>query len=122
MAYEESRPAKKPNRPPRREHLGALVQIKDLDNIKDILKSQPFPLTSLDFRWEEVWAIPLEKGYFLAFKESKKLERLKSYSTSKLGRQIEVYRNILGPLEFKNIKKWLRNVGFKIFYDFPHSW
>jgi len=52
-----------------------------------------------------VWAIPLEKGYFLAFKESKKLERLKSYSTSKLGRQIEVYKNILGPLEFKNIKK-----------------
>jgi len=50
VAYEESRPAKKPNRPPRREHLGALVQIKDLDNIKDILKSQPFPLTSLDFR------------------------------------------------------------------------
>ena len=38
-AYEESRPDKKPNRPPRREHLGALVQIKDLDNIKDILKS-----------------------------------------------------------------------------------
>ena len=52
-----------------------------------------------------MWAIPLEKGYFLAFKESKKLEQLKSYSTSKLGRQIEVYKNILGPLEFKNIQK-----------------
>jgi len=50
VAYEESRPAKKPNRPPRREHHRALVQIIDLDNTKDILKAQPFPLTSLNFR------------------------------------------------------------------------
>ena len=49
-AYEESRPAKKPNRPTRRGVRKCLVQIKDFDNIKDILKSHPFPLTSLNFR------------------------------------------------------------------------
>ena len=36
--YEESRPAKKPNRPPRRGARKFLVLIKDFDNIKDILK------------------------------------------------------------------------------------
>ena len=41
-AYEESRPAKKPNWPPRRGARKFLVQIKDFDNIKDILKSHHF--------------------------------------------------------------------------------
>ena len=36
--------------PPRREARNFLVQIEDLNNIKDILKSQPFPLSSLNFR------------------------------------------------------------------------
>ena len=49
-AYEESRPAKKPNWPPRRGARKLLVRIKDFDNIKDILKSHPFPLSSLNFR------------------------------------------------------------------------
>ena len=37
-AYEESCPAKKPNRPHQREARKCLVQILDLDNTKDIRK------------------------------------------------------------------------------------
>ena len=46
-AYEESCPAKKPNRPHQREARKCLVQILDLDNTKDNRKFQPLVLSSL---------------------------------------------------------------------------
>ena len=65
-AYEESRPAK--NWPPPKDQLKFLVQILDLDNTKDIKNFQPFALSSLILRCEEVVEILLEKSFFLAFK------------------------------------------------------
>ena len=86
--HEGKRPAKRLNQPPWFEPRKFLNI--DLDNIKDIVKFQPFPLTSLNFHWEGVWALlteqfSLKKAIFWLLNCKKKLEQLKS---SKLGRQI----------------------------------
>ena len=59
--YEESRPSKKPNPPPRREHLKFLVQILDLEHTKESLVRKPFAsATSWPINCEiklESWAV-----------------------------------------------------------------
>ena len=94
-----------------------LFQINDLDNIKDILKSHPFLLFSLNFRWEEVRAIPLGKSFFHAFNFWKKCLNGKKWKGEK-----KYNSKYLKTAQIQIKKKSLQNVGFKIFVDFPHSW